>query len=389
MTKRKQIDELYYIRAIAALGILIIHATGSFAVTSEFGSKAMYLGIFANQFFRFGSPIFMMISGLVLFYNYRSMEEFDAKKFYKKKLVYILIPYIIWSIIYFSYRFYYSNIVIEFSHLKLLLEDILWGTSYSHLYFIILIFQFYLILPLLIKYLSGFMKEKPIKMFLTLFVLQAIVLVYGKFFKNPNATGLVAMFNKYYWKSIFAWFFYFLTGGILGIHYETVVKFIERNIKRILFIYLLITSFYIGEVYYSIFINAGRKYYDSFGSIRPQTLIYATISMPILIWITRKMIGKFNLLKDFGTYSLGIYFAHPLVLQEIKTQLFKRYTPFLGYSRISSLFILVSLGIILTFSFVLIIATLKHRWLLLGRIPQFKIKRREKETENKKILNSS
>ncbi len=51
MAKRKRIKELYYIRAIAAMGILIIHATGGFAVNSEYGSKAMYLGIFLNQFF--------------------------------------------------------------------------------------------------------------------------------------------------------------------------------------------------------------------------------------------------------------------------------------------------------------------------------------------------
>ena len=74
MAKRERIEELFYIRAIAALGILIIHVTGSFAVSSEYGSKAMYLGIFLNQFFRFGSPVFMMVSGLVLFYNYRSIE---------------------------------------------------------------------------------------------------------------------------------------------------------------------------------------------------------------------------------------------------------------------------------------------------------------------------
>ena len=48
--KRERIDELVVIRAIAALGILIIHATGGFVVYSDFGSKAMLGGIFLNQF---------------------------------------------------------------------------------------------------------------------------------------------------------------------------------------------------------------------------------------------------------------------------------------------------------------------------------------------------
>lgn len=383
MDKRKPIEELYYIRAIAALGILIIHATGVFAVHSEFNSKAMYLGIFTNQFFRFGSPIFMMISGLVLFYNYRSMEEFNAKKFYKKKVLYILVPYIIWSAIYFGYRSYYAEIPFDLSRLIVLIKEIMFDGSYSHLYFITLIFQFYLILPLLIKYLAKPMKEKPIKLFVILFFLQAIILTYGRYFRDYTATGLVGLFNKYYWKSIFGWFFYFLTGGILGFHYDNIVKLIEKHIKPILLFFILTTCFYVGQVYYNIWINAGRGYYDNFGSIRPLTLVYGVATMPILIWITRRMVGKFNILKTFGTYSLGIYFAHPIILEEIKINLFGSYPEVLGYSRISSLFILVALLIIMTFALVLVIATSKYRWILLGRIPQMKVKRKEVLLETK------
>jgi len=174
MARRKEIKELYYIRAIAAMGILIIHASGSFAVYSEYGSKAMYLGIFLNQFFRFGSPIFMMVSGLVLFYNYRSIDEFDIKKFYKKKFKFILIPYIIWSTIYFIYTSYINGLSITGRRLIGLGRGILLGESFSHLYFIFLIFQFYIILPLLIKYLAKPMEEKPFRVFTLFFIFQGM-----------------------------------------------------------------------------------------------------------------------------------------------------------------------------------------------------------------------
>lgn len=379
MEKRKHIDELYYIRAIAALGILIIHATGMFAVYSEFNSKAMYLGIFTNQFFRFGSPIFMMISGLVLFYNYTSMEEFDAKKFYKKKFLYIIIPYVIWSIIYFTYRNYGAGMIFNKVQIISLVKEILSGKAFPHLYFMTLIVQFYAILPLFIKFLTKAMKENPIKLTLVLLLLQAIILVYGRYFRNFSATGLLGLFNLYYWKSVFGWFFYFLFGGILGIHYQEVVEYIEKNIKPIFILYIITTSLYLGQVYYNIWKNAGRDYYDNFGSIRPETLIYAIVTMPMLIWITRRMVGKFKSVKTFGTYSLGIYFAHPIVLEIIQIKVFRRYPNVFGYSRITSMFTLVTLGIFLTFAFVLIIATLKYRWFLLGRIPQFKFKKKSKE----------
>ncbi len=159
MTKRKRIEEIDYVRAIAAMGILIIHATGGFAVHSEYGSKAMYFGIFLNQFFRFGSPIFMMLSGLVLFYNYRSIDEFDIGRYYKKKVKFILLPYIIWSSIYFLYTSYINRLSINGERLMVFIRGLLLGENFSHLYFIFLIFQFYIIVPLLMKYLVKPMKK--------------------------------------------------------------------------------------------------------------------------------------------------------------------------------------------------------------------------------------
>lgn len=54
--KKAQVDEIYITRALAILGVLIVHAT-SFPVT-EFDSSSSIYGIynFSNTFFRFGTP---------------------------------------------------------------------------------------------------------------------------------------------------------------------------------------------------------------------------------------------------------------------------------------------------------------------------------------------
>jgi|GEM_PF-3105587 len=375
MAKRERIEELFYIRAIAALGILIIHATGSFAVSSEYGSKAMYLGIFLNQFFRFGSPVFMMVSGLVLFYNYRSLDEFDSKKFYKKKLKFIFLPYLLWSTIYFLYSHYISKVPLR-GEGKVLLRGILLGESYSHLYFIFLIFQFYILVPLILKYLIGSMKEEPLKVFLTFTIVQGIILIYQYYFKNYNATGFIRLFNKYYWKTVFGWFAYFITGGIIGLHYKKIVNYIEEHVRGILLGYIIVTIFYVGQVYINIYLNQGRDYYGKFGSIRPHTIIYAFFSMAVLLYITRRIAKKDNFLvknlKDFGTYSFGIYFAHPLILGEVKIKLLKYFPQVIGYSRLSSLVLIVGLGIIVSYFVVLLLGSTNMRWLFIGRIPKYK-----------------
>ncbi len=383
MARRKEIKELYYIRAIAAMGILIIHATGGFAVSSEFGSKAMYLGIFLNQFFRFGSPIFMMVSGLVLFYNYRSLDEFDISRFYKKKVKFILIPYTLWSIIYFLYDSYVYSLPIDKQSLLTLGRDILLGESFAHLYFIFLIFQFYIVLPLLIRYLTKPMEEKPFRVFAFFFVFQGIILLYGHYFKNPNATGIMKTFNQYYWKTLFSWSFYFMTGGLMGMHYGRLVNFVERNIKKIFLVYAAITVFYIGQVYYNIWIHSGRDYYGKFGSIRPQTMIYALVTMPILIWLTRRMVGKYNNLKNFGTYSFGVYFSHPLILEEIKRHLIGNFPSHIGYSRLSSLILICGMGLVITFIFALLVGTLESRWIFIGKVPKYTLNARPIHAEKK------
>lgn len=370
--KRERLDELVYIRAIAALGILIIHATGGFVVYSDFGSKAMLGGIFLNQFFRFGSPIFMMISGLVIFYNYRSREEFNARRFFKKKIQFILIPYIIWSLIYFFYNMNFYNLAWTQDSMGELINKLLLGGAYSHLYFIFLIFQFYLLVPLFLRFLPKNMEKRPFTVVGISFILQLIVLIYGYYFKNKLNIGFMATFNQIYWKTVVSWQYYFILGGTIGVHYQKISDFIEKHIRKLVGVFLLIAVFYVGQVYLDAFTNGNLDNYDRFGSIRPQTMIFATFTMPILIYIAKRMKGKFKLVQNFGMYSFGVYFSHPLVLSEIKKILFK-YPSIFGYGRITSLVFITFLAIVLTYLFVAIIAILPIRKLLIGNIPKYKL----------------
>ena len=288
MGRRKEIKELYYIRAIAAIGILVIHATASFAVYSEFGSKAMYLGIFLNQFFRFGSPVFMMVSGLVIFYNYRSIDEFNTRRFLKKKIEFVLVPYTIWSAIYYFYPYLIRKTPIYLETFISFGQGLLLGSNYSHLYFITLIFQFYLVVPLLIKYLAKPMQESPLKVFAFFFVFQALFLIYLYYYKSSHTSGILGFLNNYGWKTLFSWSSYFMTGGLIGMHYDKFVAFINKNIKSLTIGFLITTFLYVGQVFYNIWIHGSRNFYDNFGSIRPHTMIYVLFTMPILIFLDRK-----------------------------------------------------------------------------------------------------
>ena len=70
-----------------------------------------------------------------------------------------------------------------------------------------------------------------------------------------------------------------------------------------------------------------------------------------------------------------MYFAHPLILGEIKIKLLKYFPQIIGYSRLTSLVLIVALGVIVTYLLVLIIGSTNVRWLFIGRIPKYKWKR--------------
>ena len=386
--KRESVEELFYIRAICAFGIFMIHLSGAFAVSSSYGSRAMHLGILINQFFRFGTPVFIMISGFVLFYNYRSFMEFDCRKFYTKKIKYVLIPYLIWSsfylilapyLIWSSFYFIFSNcrVILSQGNISLIefLKNVTLGNAYPHLYFIFLIFQFYLLYPLFLKYFIKHMEKTPVLFFVICLIVQGIILSYEFFFKAYGGNGLIDFFNKYYWKSIFGWFYYFLTGGVAALHYKKITDFIEKNIWKIVPIYVISTTLYIGEVYLNIWKEEGRTLYERYGSIRPMTIIYASFTMIILIWIGRKIgrskHGYKQIIKTCGIYSLGIYLIHPFVLEVLKIKLINRFSNFLGYSRISSMVILVVIGWICTVSLILLLSNLKWGMFVIGKVPKY------------------
>lgn len=373
--KRESVEELFYIRAICAFGIFMIHLSGAFAVFSSYGSRAMHLGILINQFFRFGTPVFMMISGFVLFYNYRDFMEFDYRKFYTKKIKYILIPYLIWSTFYFIFSNY--RMLLSQGNINLIefLRNVIFGNTFPHLYFIFLIFQFYFLYPLFLKFFIKPMERKPLLFFAVCLVAQSIILIYEFSFKTYSQYGILNFFNTYYWKSAFGWFYYFLTGGLIALHYNRITAYIENNIFKILPVYLLSIVLYIGEVYLSLWKEGGRDFYERYGSIRPMTMIYATLSMFMLIWIGRKINNSNSIYRQIirtcGIYSLGVYFLHPFVLEFIKAKLISMFPSHLGYSRISTLLFLVIVGWVITVTFVLLLSKLKWRMFIIGKVPKY------------------
>jgi peptidoglycan/LPS O-acetylase OafA/YrhL len=146
----KRLAEFDLIRAAAALAVIAIHVTAGYM-----DSPLAYVW---NHLVRFAVPLFIVISGFLLYWTdheAESLKYLPAAVFYRQRLHRILVPYILWTVIYCLLNFYLLRLL---NHPLLLLttlgKALLLGNAYYHLYFIPIILQLYLLYPWLRRWMK-------------------------------------------------------------------------------------------------------------------------------------------------------------------------------------------------------------------------------------------
>ncbi|EPG2064194.1 acyltransferase family protein, partial [Acinetobacter baumannii] len=133
------------IRSAACILVLLTHVSAVFYIndSSEFQNSLI---TYINQFSRFGTPLFCVITGF-LFAKY-FFDNLNTKYFYSSRFKKILVPYMLWSIMYlFIVYFFSKTLFIKFTYEPL--TSFLSGKIFYHLYFMSTILQFCLIFPLI------------------------------------------------------------------------------------------------------------------------------------------------------------------------------------------------------------------------------------------------
>ena len=137
--KRKSLNEIQLARAFAILAVITVHSTSSGVTNIEPDSFLFPIYNFLNIAGKLGTPTFIMLSSFVLFYNYYPRETNWSlmRKFYIKRLKFILVPYILFSAIYFAIKWYiyYDYPSLTFA-LNKFLTLLALGKAHPHLYFV-------------------------------------------------------------------------------------------------------------------------------------------------------------------------------------------------------------------------------------------------------------
>ncbi len=298
----KRVPELDYVRVISMLAIITLHVTGAYIFSaSSLNLAGMNPAFILNQLSRFAVPAFIVLSGVSLGLG---KQRETAGKFYSGRLLKIGIPYLVWYNIYLFYGVYRGTMKIPQGVLGYL-SGFLTGNTAPHLYFTVVIFQLYILYPLLKRLL----KEYRI---LTLAVCFLISLVFqcGIYLNAGFGMRFFPEFIKpYVWLLFPTWIFYFALGA--AVTKEKLLKISERG-RGILPLLIILTA--VLGFFYAFMSKMDRTFELS---IKPQLFIYVPLAFVTFLALG-SYFKRFEVLDKAVLFlsrrSLTVYFLHVLIL---------------------------------------------------------------------------
>lgn len=327
MVKTK-IEELDYLRGFAIIAIVMQHLMGYINYPHAGLGDVVVLSV-TWHLISYGLPAFILISGAALFNSYNDATDFKYSKYLKKRVIKILIPYLLWTVFYFYYFNNQTDINIG-QQLTGIFYDIMTGRASYHLWYIVMIFQFYLLFPVFRKALMGIkrrvMTERGFFLLLAAFLILHMALMWFYKYVLPQIAGegiskVYYFFYQYSYLFFGLWIFYFILGGISGIYPGRCREWVSK-IAPYNFVISLCLFFYLLYSYSSLIVQLPTGFSANaraFPLYRPVVVIFV-LSMIINFyrvcsWLRSNPSYIFaKLLKIVGKYSFSIYLAHPLVL---------------------------------------------------------------------------
>lgn len=288
MPNIKRDDYFDQLRGIAIIAIVAIHVTSvivdrNFANTFNFSFLFIY-----RQLLNFAIPLFLFVSGYFMAIKDVSNVK-KYKSFILKQTKKILIPYTIFTSIFILID-YYSG---ESITLKSVALNFLTGNVISPYFFIILIFQYYLLLPLL-------QKINNLKGLIISIVINILYFV-ALYIYRINLTQDIP--NLYYALIFPAWLFFYQYGLYSG-------KYALPK-KSAIWLWLLPLSVVLIFIESKFWLKEKNLVSFAISQLRVSSFIYSFILINILV---SYRFFNIKFLSKIGLVSFGIFLTHMFIL---------------------------------------------------------------------------
>lgn len=361
--KKKRIQELDALRGVAFAAVALQHVIGMF--NQRGGMQVLDKWFTASLFSasKFAVPAFVFITGLVMFYNY--YEKLNYPGMLTRRFNEIVIPYLLWSLFYTAHNFHRFPVSIE--SFQTYAKNLILGSASYHLWFIVLIIQFYVFFPVW-RFLFKLADRLPPSNYakagaLILASLGYYIVINNGFISHfdPDNTILTTAF-KYRSNLFLLWYLYFVIGGVAGLNIDRFRTFIKHFWTPNLLVSMGFLLYFADRL---VFEGTDRLGFHIAGSFTVKMVLFSFAMIFTAYYASFGILSRWQIFGWLGKYSLGCYLVHAYVLHwTYKTV--KHFIPFIGISgQVVLTFVLVILG---SLSITVLISRLPLGKLLVGRV---------------------
>ena len=295
-----------------SLLVIFIH-TSSHPVTNLSRTSWQYLAVFIPwklaSFVVYG---FIFIGGVRFALHPPEKGLRGTSAFYLKKLTRILIPYIVWVGVYCLWGILYEGKAFTFGNLA---EYLVCGTAASHLYFIVIILQFFILAPVFRRIKPSYASAVlPILLIITLIFEASLPDLLGRIGLRDNFLGFGPFRND---RAFTSYLFYWAAGVFAGFSYDKVRSCVSKYRVSIT-VFWVIVAF--SEVFLQYRLSAfGKLYTDWFALYNPLHHLFICSSILFFFTWALKIKGisffKTNFFRLQDRCSFSVYLSHILVLK--------------------------------------------------------------------------
>ncbi len=289
-------------RVLAMLAVVAIHvSSGYIYAESAFSPGGMNPAYVLNQAGRFCVPLFILLSGASL--GLRSGKEAPLR-FWLSRLKKLGVPYLIWWAVYqFSAIGFRLSRLGELPCLAQPLRSLLLGWGAPHLYFVPVLFQLYLLTPLLRPAARRFPRASLLLSFLLSLPANWLVdMGIQGYHPIPGLPGSLL------WMLFPCWIFYYVCGLVAGQRMDRLSPMPKGLSPLWLLCTLAVLIAYLPHT----------KATGSLGSITP-----AMLPITLLVFLSccslRRPLERFTPLRRIvsflAAHSMSVYFCHVLLLE--------------------------------------------------------------------------
>ncbi len=274
-TRRTRNDMVQFFRALAIIAVVMIHTT-----------PMGYCQVYCRPFINFAVATFLFLSGFLT-----KKDNHNWGHFYKKRILRVIIPYVIWTGLY----------TLALRNFDKFLPNLLTANITFHMYFIFVYIQFVILTPILGKLATS--KYQFIGWLVA--PISVIVFKYYWLLSGQQLNPQVALI----WNdSCLGWFTFYYLGLILG------NNILEKKYSLRLLAFLYIASIIIQMAEGYVWLSLGEENCGT--QIKLSSLLTSSLFLLMVYTILKNNVlfeTKNKLLRMIGDYSFGIYLCHIMV----------------------------------------------------------------------------